>query len=444
MQIKGRQWNMRQSHRRNNPLKIIFLLAIVGFLVYVNLTVEPLSSTLFLASPTPTVSAETYLSQAQNLADEGKYTQALAEYKKAINADPQNPSAYLAAARLYIYSGDYAQAIENASNAVLLNPSSSAGEAIKGFAQGLQGDYLDSEGSLDRAIELDPGNATAYAYYSIVLSQKVIAGDEVLGDLDQAIEASRNAQSIAPDAMETHWARGNVLEITSNYEDAVAELQQAIALNDNIADLHIALGRNYRYLQENDKAVEEYTRANALNPSSAYPETLIARTYANIGEYGKAIQYAQQAVDDDPENPLMYGYLGSMYYQNYDYGDALLMLKLAIRGGTSQDGAVIQGLPLSNTYPTYEFYYTYGFALMQLGYCSEAVDIAQSLIQSISDNETVTWNAQQIISGCYDKMNDLQLLKLPTPTMIPTWTPQPTLTPTPAPTAEATATPSQY
>ncbi len=92
MQIKGRQWNMRQKQRRNNPFKLIFLLAIIGFLVYVNLTVEPLSSTIFLASPTPTVSAETYLAQAENLASEGKYTQALAEYQKAILADPQNPA----------------------------------------------------------------------------------------------------------------------------------------------------------------------------------------------------------------------------------------------------------------------------------------------------------------------------------------------------------------
>jgi tetratricopeptide (TPR) repeat protein len=444
MQIKGRQWNMRQQHRRNNPFKVIFLLAIIGFLVYVNLTVQPLSSTIFLASPTPTVSAETYLAQAENLASEGKYTQALAEYQKAIIADPQNPSVYLAAAKLNIYSSDYEKAIENASNAVLLNPNSSMGEALQGFAQGLQGDYLDAESSLNRAIELDAGNATAYAYLSIVLSQKVINGDEVLGDLDQAIEASRNAQNIAPDAMETHWARGNVLEITSNYEDAVAELEQAVAQNENIAELHIALGRNYRYLDDNDLAVEEYTRANALNPSDSYPETLIARTYANIGEYGKAIQYAQQAVDDAPEDPYMYGNLGTMYKKNYQYPEAILMLKLAIRGGMSSDGHAVEGIPLSIATRVVEYYYSYGLALMELGYCSDAVDIAQSILQSINDDEVATYNANYIIENCYQKMNDLQLLKLPTPTMIPTWTPQPSATPTLAPTAEITATVQPY
>ncbi len=431
---------MRQSQRRSNPFKVFFLLLIVAFLVYVNLTVEPLSPTLFLASPTPTTSAETFYAQAENLASEGKYTQALAEYQKAIMADPKDPALYLAAAKLNIYSGDYKKAIENASNAILLNPESSMGEALQGFSQGMLGNYLDSETSLNRAIELDSSNAAAYAYMAIVLAQKVINGQEVLGDLDQAIEASRNAQSIAPDALETHWARGNVLEITSNYSDAAAELERAVSINNNIAELHIDLGRNYRYLDQNDKAVEEYTRANALNPSDPTPETLIARTYANIGEYGKAIQYAQQAVDDAPDDPYMYGNLGTMYKKNFQFAEAILMLKLAIRGGTNQNGVVVQGIPLSNTARVVEYYYTYGLALMELGYCGDAVDIAQSLLQSVNNDDVATYNANYIIQNCYQKMNDLQMLKLPTPTMIPTWTPQPSSTPTLEPTPEMTAT----
>ncbi len=434
---------MRQSRRRNNPFKIIVLLAIVGFLVYVNLTVEPLSTTLFLASPTPTVSADTYLAQAEDLATEGKYSLALQEYEKAIMADPENYATYLAAAKLNAYRGEYEEAIENSSNTILLNQSSSMGEAIQGFAQGMQGNYLDAEGSLNRAIELDAGNASAYAYYAIVLSQKVLNGDEVLGDLDQAIEASRNAQAIAPNAMETHWARGNVLEITSNYEDAVAELEQAVALNDNIAELHIALGRNYRFLGSNDLAVEEFTRANTLNPSDSYPETLISRTYANIGEFGRAIQYAEQAVEDDPEDPYMYGNLGTMYKQNYQYSEAILMLELAIRGGVTAEGIVVDGLPLAPG-RIVEYYYNYGLALMELGYCSDAIDIGQSILQSVNDDEIATYNANYIIENCYQKMNELQLLKLPTPTMIPTWTPQPTATPTLEPTLQVTPTAPLY
>lgn len=431
---------MRQPKRRSSPLKLLVLVGIIAFLVYVNKIVEPLSPSLFLASPTPTISPETFITEAETLANDGKYSQALQAYSKAILADPQNPANYIASARLNTYSGDYEKAIENASNAVLLNQTSSMGEALKGFALGLMGQYLDAEGSLNRAIGLDPSNASAYAYLSLILSQKIIIGDEVLGDLDRSIEASRKAESIAPDSLESHWARGVVLEITANYEDAVTELEKAVGVNSNIAELHIALGRNYRFLGKNDMAVEEFTRANALNPADSYPETLISRTYANIGEFARAIQYAEQAVADEPEDPYLYGNLGVMFKQNYEFNKAVLMLKLAVRGGLTPEGVEVKGLPLAYG-RVVEYYYNYGLALMELGYCGEAKDIAQSIIQSIENDEIATYNANYILERCYQKINDLQLLKLPTPTFLPTWTPRPSPTPTRQPASEPSSTP---
>jgi tetratricopeptide (TPR) repeat protein len=440
MQIKGRRWNMRQPRRRSSLVKYVFLLGMIAFLVYVNVTVEPLAPTLFVATPTATISPEMFIAQAEQLANEGKYNLAIQAYNKAVSADPQNSGNYLALARLNIYNGEYEKAVENASNAVLLNPNSSLGEALKGFAQGLMGDYLESEGSLNRAIELDPANTSAYAYLSLILSQKIILGEETLGDLDRSIEASRKAESIAPDSLESRWARGVVLEITSNYEEAIAELERAVELNSNIAELHIALGRNYRFIGENTLAVEEFTRANSLNPSDPYPDTLISRTYANIGEFARAIQYAEQAVADDRSDPYLYGNLGVMYKQNFEFSKAILMLKLAVRGGLTPEGVEVAGLPLSYG-RIVEYYYNYGLALMEQGYCGEAVDIAQSILQSMESDAIATYNANFILDRCFEKMNDLQLLKLPTPTMIPTWTPQPSPTPTAQPTQAPTATP---
>ena len=421
---------MRQNRRRPNLFKIILMVGLIAFLIYVNRTVEPLSPNLFLASPTATISSDTFLAEAETFASEGKYSLALASYQKAILSDPQNPAVYTATARLNLYSGRYEEAVENAGNAILLDPSSGLAEAIKGFAEGMLGEYLAAEGSLNRAIELEPGNPIAYAYLSLMLSQKIYLGQETLGDLDRAIEASRKAESIAPDALETRWARGRVLEITGNYEEAVAELEQAVQMNPNIAELHIALGYNYRILNRNDLAVESFTKANALNPSDPTPDLLISRTYANIGEFGKAIQYAEQAVADQPDNPFLYGNLGVMYRQNFESAKGLLTLRLAIQGGLTPEGVVVQGLPLSYANRIPEFYYNYGFALEELGYCGEAVDIAQSMLQSISNDEIAVANANVILENCYKKLNDLQMLKLPTPTFLPTWTPRPSATPT--------------
>jgi len=433
---------MRQPRNRRSPLKILILVIVVAFLVYVNITIEPLSPTMFLPSPTPTISPEMFVAEAEEYAAEGKYSLALQAYDRAIKSSPQDPTNYIAASKLNLYAGNYDAAIDNASNAVLLDQNNSMGSAIQGFALGMQGNYLEGESALNRAIELDPSNAAAYAYLSIMLSNKILIGDEVLGDLDKAIEASRTAESIAANSLESRWARGTVFEITGNYNEAITELEQAVAINTNIAELHITLGRNYRFLEEYDLAVEEFTRANALNPSDSFPDTLISRTYSSIGEFGRAIQYAEQAVADEPDDPYLYGNLGVMYKQNFQFNEAVLMLKLAVEGGLTPEGVIVEGLPLAAG-RVVEYYYNYGLALMELGYCGgdgQANDLAQSILQSINDDEIATYNANFILERCNQKINDLQLLNLPAPTMIPTWTPRPSATPTPAPTIEPTQT----
>lgn len=75
---------MRQPRRRSSFFKILLLVIVVAFLVYVNITIEPLTPTLFLPSPTPTISPETFVAEAEELASQGKYLLALQAYDKLL------------------------------------------------------------------------------------------------------------------------------------------------------------------------------------------------------------------------------------------------------------------------------------------------------------------------------------------------------------------------
>lgn len=425
---------MRQPRRYTNFWRLLVLILIAGFLFYVNRVVEPLSPSLFLPSPTPTTSPENFISQAEALATQGKYTQALQQYQQALQADPRNPAYYLSMARLNIFSGNYAEAVTNASNALLLSNTSSQAEAIKGFGLALTGDFLAGEASLNRAIELDSGNATAYAYLSILYAQQIISGQSAVTNLDKAIEASRKALTLAPSALETLWARGLVLEITANYQEAIDQLEAATAQNTNIMELHMALGRNYRALQRYDRAVEEFTRASALNPVDPNPALYISRIYFGIGEFGRSVQYAEQAVSNSPADPFMHGNLGVSYFKNRQIDKALFALQLAVRGGATPEGQVVEGLSLAPG-RVGEFYYYYGLTLRSLGYCDEARQIARAVIQALPNDEVAQFNGQYILDNC--PINPA----VPTPTMLPTPTARPTATPTPPPTPEVTPTP---
>ncbi|WP_062531901.1 tetratricopeptide repeat protein [Leptolinea tardivitalis] len=389
-------------NKRRKPIKfgrILVLIILIAGGVYVNQVIVPSTPPLFIPTPTATRAPESYITEAQRLENEGKFNQAINLYNEAVQSDPRNPATYVSLARLLIYTGKYEDAVKNAENALLLNGNNSSAHAIRGWALGLQGDYLGAEAAFTKALELDQNNADAYAYRAEVLANQTQAGTGSIGSLDKAVEASRNAQTIAPNSLSTHRARGIVLELTGNYADAAREFEQAVAINGNIADLHLALGRNYRYLEQYDKAVEEFNRANALNPGDPLPNYYISRTYAAIGEYAKAIQFAEQSLKVDPTDPYMYGNLGTMYYKNKQFEDAIKPLKMAVSGGTADSGEEVKGLPLDYGRVA-EFYFTYGLALANLGMCGDALPISQTLLEGVKNDEVSVFNAQEIVNIC--------------------------------------------
>ncbi len=389
-------------NKRRRPLRIgriLVLLILVGGAVYVDRVIVPTSPPLFIPTPTPTRAPESYITEAQRLENEGKYSQAITTYNQAIQSDPKNPATYISLARLMIYTGDFKNAIKNAENALLLNGNNSNAHAIRGWALGLDGDYLNAESAFTKSLELDQNNGDAYAYRAEVLAAQTQAGSGSIGSLDKAVDASRNAQTIAPNALSTHRARGIVLELTGNYADAAREFEAAIAINSNIADLHLALGRNYRYLEQYDRAVEEFNRANALNPGDPLPNFYISRTYASIGEYAKAIQFAEQSVKVAPTDPYMYGNLGTMYYKNKQFEDSIKPLKMAVSGGVADSGEEVKGLPLEYGRVA-EYYFTYGLTLANLGMCGEALPVSQTLMQGVKNDEISLFNAQEIVNIC--------------------------------------------
>jgi tetratricopeptide (TPR) repeat protein len=234
-----------------------------------------------------------------------------------------------------------------------------------------------------------------------------------------------------PNSLETHRARGIILEATQNYEEAIREFQAALAINENIPDLHMFLGRNYRFLGVYDKAVEEFTRANALNPGDPTPDLYISRAYAAVGEYAKATQYAETAVTDNPVDANLRGNLGVMYYRNFQWPEAVEQLKIVTTGGATEDNQPIEPIPLANDTRIAEYYFTYGLVLARLNRCGEALQIAQQIQARVPTDEIAVANAQEVVNICQENLAATptsELPSLPTETLVPDQ-----ITPTPEP-----------
>ena len=395
MYLRGNRWNLNKGRRRrSSPWRIFLLVGLIGVFLYLNQVVVPATPPLFIPTPTPTRSPESFVNDGDQLFQEGKLSQAIESYQKAILADPNNPANYVTLARMQVFAGDYKGAVENTQNALLKNPNNPMAHAVQGWALGFLEDYLPAEAAVKKALELDPNNALAHAFYAEILINK---GD--FGDLDRAIESTKTAQSLDPNSLEVHRARGLVLLNTQNVQEAIDELKAAIAINDKIADLHLNLGYAYRVNAENDLAVEELLTAFALSPDSPVAPTEISLAYANEGQFGKAVQYAEQAVKVDPTNTRLHGNLGTMYYRNQELDKAINELALVVHGGNMEDGTAVEGLPLD--YSTVaQYYWFYGFALAKSNRCAEAVPVFQALLTGVPDYELAVENAQAGIDLC--------------------------------------------
>jgi len=409
---------MNRRRKRPNWFMIILLCLLILAGSYVNRYIIADIQPLGVPTPTATISPESLVAQAEGEFREGKLIPAIESYKKAIASNPNDSAVYITLARTQVFAGKYNDAQTSAEDALLLNPTNSMAFAVRAWALGFQGEYIEAEGDIGRALELDPNNALAHAYYVEILVDSFYAGANSFDVIEKAISESQVAIALAPNTLETHRARGYILEATGNYEEAIREYESAIAINPNISDLYLSIGRNYRTLGIYDDAITAFTRANALNPEDPTPDLFMSRTYATRGEYGKAMQYAESAVTDNPADTNLRGNLGVMYYRNSYWPEAVSELAYVVKGGTTEEGIPMEAMVLIPDSPRIaEYYFTYALTLSRLEQCGEALQIAQLIISRIPADELAVDNANEVTNRCQQNLNATPEPPLSTPTV---------------------------
>jgi tetratricopeptide (TPR) repeat protein len=395
---------MQKRRRPFNWFGIFFLLIAIGGAFYFKDVIAPTISPPFVPTPTATREPESYVAEAQALFEDGKFLQAISAYEDAIRSKPDDDTVYVALARVQIFAGQCDKAQVSAENALLLNTNNAMAYAVRASAMTCQDDYLGAEAAIKEALTRDPNNGIAHAYYAELLVQQYLSNTGPFDAIELAATESRTALALAPNTVEAHRARGYVYEVTESREEAISEYQAAIALNPKISDLYIRLGRTYAAVEAYAEAVDAYITANTLNPTDPTPDYLISRVYARTGDYVKAIQFAQQAVANNPTDAFLHGNLGVVLYRNLQRAAAVPELRLVVNGGQTTDGKEIKAIPLTNSGRIPEFYNIYALALARTGECGEAIQVANSILFIITNDETVIFNANEAIRICQESL----------------------------------------
>lgn len=203
----------------------------------------------------------------------GKTVPALNAYKRALDANPQNPRHWLSVGIIYCDLGRPGRGIDH----------------------------------LRRATEIQPDLAEAH----INLGTAYLGA----GRHGAAIDHLRKAVELQPEGALGLVNLGAAYNEAGRYGEALEPLNKALEIQPGHPGAHVNIGASFHGLGRYEEAVEHLETALKLQPALANAQTYlnIGGTYHSMGQFEKAIPYLQKAIQINPRLTNAYFNLGLAY-----------------------------------------------------------------------------------------------------------------------------------
>jgi adenylate cyclase len=231
-------------------------------------------------------------------ADPKTVERALALAQQALALNDSLPTAHSLLSIVYVEKQQYDQALAEGERAVALDPNYADSYAVQAEVLNLAGRPEEALQSMEQAMRLNP---RCPPWYSWSLGWAY----NLTGRYAEAIAAQKEVISRDPNFIYAH------LQLAGSYlwqwiaqqspagqtlEPAVAAGQRALALHDSLHWNHIYLGYIYLYQQQYDQALAEVERAVALAPTEAGSYAALAEVLSRMGRSEDALEAAAQAL----------------------------------------------------------------------------------------------------------------------------------------------------
>ena len=148
--------------------------------------------------------------------------------------------------------------------------------------------------------------------------------EQAIADLNQAIRLN-------PKLVKAYNLRGIVYDDQGKYDLAIADYNQAIQLDPKYAGAYYNRGIVYDNQGKYDLAIADYNQAIQLNPKYAYAYNNRGNVYYNQGKYDLAIADYNQAIQLNPKFAKAYNNRGKTYKSQGKYDLAIADYNQAIQ-----------------------------------------------------------------------------------------------------------------
>lgn len=247
--------------------------------------VLPLLFCSFLLGDTPQE-----LQKAQDLLAKGSLSEAVIVLQHIVERDPGNVDAHLSLGTVFALQGLRAQSLKEIETAIDLSPNSANAHNQLGviFSRFLEPE--EARKAFEDALSLEPAFAEAHVNLALVLAQE---GELSLAHehLDKAIDLYGGTVPAA----KPYFIRAKVWSAQGDNENAIADLEKAIALNAGYADAWFDLSQLRYSKGDIDGAVTAAQKAIALNPKDSAAQSWIGRAYLEKGDAALAVKHLKIA-----------------------------------------------------------------------------------------------------------------------------------------------------
>ena len=179
-----------------------------------------------------------------------------------------------------------------------------------------------AENSYLRALELYPGDATANLRYSTYLSR--------MERHEEAIEAIRRARDLDPLSLTISNAVGVVLHMARRHGEAIEQFRRNLELPESYYRTFYNLGRSYRELSEYDKAVAALDQARAMSGDRPFLAAALGHAYGRAGETRQAERLLEDVASRADSQYVSPASLALLYLGLEDFDAAFLQLDRAV------------------------------------------------------------------------------------------------------------------
>lgn len=269
-------------------------------------------------------SAKKYFKAGEDFYAVNKFDDAINQFTKALELDPDYDKAYVQRAICYERLDDFTTAAKDYERALVFLDNDEEIYFMAGRAYYKSGQMGAALSKLNTALQMKSNLLEAYQTRIQVLIA-LERYDEALEDCEKALHFKENEVN--------YYNLGKVYEKLDMLDEAEDAYINSTQRNNNVLDSHLALAQ-LRYSKENyDFAMASVNQVLRINPSNKAGLILRSSIYAKQLNLTKAVDDVSVALTKYPNDPELLMLRGDFYQLLSRHSDAIIDYSVAIEAG---------------------------------------------------------------------------------------------------------------